>query len=93
MFYSLRKQYVSEESTLSGPQVLWGCTLAPRDWDGPSHHPSEMKLLLPRFLGFIAHKVQAQRQLLLIIFIVFCRRDPKAISLPRVRTRAITVSQ
>jgi hypothetical protein len=30
MFYSIRKQYISEETVLSGQQVLWGCTLAPR---------------------------------------------------------------
>lgn len=35
LFYSIRKQYVSAESTLSGHQVRGQHTLALQNWDGP----------------------------------------------------------
>lgn len=37
MFYSIRKQYMSADSTLSGQQVWGRYTLALQNWDGCSH--------------------------------------------------------
>lgn len=42
MFYSIRKQYVSAESTLSGQQVRGRYTLVLQNWDGPSHKPAPL---------------------------------------------------